>query len=298
MTDAPTPGSEREEGAAQLRPLLFSIAYRMTGSVTEAEDLVQETFLRVHDAEQRGTEIESPRAYACAVVTRLSIDHLRSARVRREEYVGEWLPEPIVTDRDSDPAQHAELSDSLSMAFLVLLERLSPPERAVFLLRDVFGYGFDEIAGLIGKTEDNCRQLAVRARQRVHESQPRFESSIEKRWALAERFFAAIEVGDTKGLERLLAEDAVLYADGGGKAPARRTPLRGGVEAARFLGNLGRRAQVDGWVLTLVDVNGQPGAIAHDSSGATIAVLSLDIVDDHVYAMRSVANPEKLGHLS
>ena len=298
MANAPTPGSDREESTAQLRPLLFSIAYRMTGSVTEAEDLVQEAFLRVHDAEQRGTEIESRRAYACAVVTRLSIDHLRSARVRREEYVGEWLPEPIVTDRASDPAQHAELSDSLSLAFLVLLERLSPPERAVFLLRDVFGYGFDEIAGLIGKTEDNCRQLAVRARQRVQESQPRFESSIEKRWALAERFFAAIEVGDTEGLEQLLAADAVLYADGGGKAPARRTPLRGGVEAARFLTNLGRRARTDGFVLTLVDVNGQPGAIAHDSSGATIAVLSLDIVDDHVYAMRSVANPEKLGHLS
>jgi len=240
MADAPTPGSKREESTAQLRPLLFSIAYRMTGSVTEAEDLVQEAFLRVHDAEQRGTEIESRRAYACAVVTRLSIDHLRSARVRREEYVGEWLPEPIVTDRDSDPAQHAELSDSLSLAFLVLLERLTPPERAVFLLRDVFGYGFDEIAGLIGKTEDNCRQLAVRARQRVQESQPRFESSIEKRWALAERFFAAIEVGDTEGLEQLLAADAVLYADGGGKAPARRTPLRGAVEAARFLANLGR----------------------------------------------------------
>lgn len=174
-----------------LRPLLFSIAYRMTGSVTEAEDLVQETFLRVHDAEKRGTEIESRRAYACAVVTRLSIDHLRLARVQREEYVGEWLPEPIVTDRSSDPEQQAELSDSLSMAFLVLLERLSPPERAVFLLYDVFGFGFNEIAGLIDRTEGNCRQLAVRARRRVQEGQPRFESSIEKRWALAERFFAA-----------------------------------------------------------------------------------------------------------
>jgi RNA polymerase sigma-70 factor (ECF subfamily) len=298
MTDAPKPETETAETNVTLRPLLFSIAYRMVGSVTEAEDLTQETFLRVHDAEQRGTVIESRRAYACAVVTRLSIDHLRSARVRREEYVGEWLPEPIVTDRATDPAQHAELSDSLSMAFLVLLERLSPPERAVFLLRDVFGYGFDEVAELIAKSEDNCRQLAVRARQRVQEGQPRFESSVEKRWALAERFFAAIEAGDTEGLEQLLAADAVLYADGGGKAPARRTPLRGGVEAARFLSNLGRRAQADGWVLTLVDVNGQPGAIAHDSSGATIAVLSLDIADERVYAMRSVANPDKLGHVS
>jgi len=295
MTDAPNPEIETD---VTLRPLLFSIAYRMVGSVTEAEDLVQETFLRVHEAEQRGTEIESRRAYACAAVTRLSIDHLRSARVRREEYVGEWLPEPIVTDRALDPAQHAELSDTLSMAFLVLLERLTPPERAVFLLRDVFGYGFDEVAELIGKSEDNCRQLAVRARQRVEEGQPRFESSIEKRWALAERFFAAIEVGDAAGLEQMLAADAVLYADGGGKAPARRSPLRGAVEAARFLGNLGRRALADGLVLTLVDVNGQPGAIAHDGSGATIAVLSLDIADGRVYALRSVANPDKLVHLS
>lgn len=286
-----------KESDNDLRPLLFSIAYRMTGSVTESEDLVQETFLRVHDAEQRGTEIESRRAYACAVISRLSIDHLRLARVQREEYVGEWLPEPIVTDRSADPEAHAELSDSLSMAFLVLLERLTPPERAVFLLRDVFGYGFAEIAELIGKSEANCRQLAVRARQRVEEGQPRFESSIEKRWALAERFFAAIEAGDTEGLEALLARDVVLYADGGGKAPARRKPLRGSREAARFLVNLGNRAAVEDMRLTLVDVNGQPGAIAHDASGNTIAVLSLDILDDHIYAMRSVANPDKLEHV-
>lgn len=280
-----------------LRPLLFSITYRMTGSVTEAEDLVQETFLRIHDAEQRGTKIESRRGYACAVATRLAIDHLRLARVQREEYVGEWLPEPIVTDRSSDPAASAELSDSLSMAFLVLLERLSPPERAVFLLRDVFGYGYDEIATSIGKSEANCRQLAVRARQRVREGQPRFESSIEKRWALAERFFSAIEAGDTDGLVDLLTSDVVLYADGGGKAAARKTPLRGAVDAARFLVNLGRRAQAEGIVLVMVDVNGQPGAVARDSFGETFAVLSLDIADDHVFAMRSIANPDKLEHV-
>jgi RNA polymerase sigma-70 factor (ECF subfamily) len=167
----------------------------------------------------------------------------------------------------------------------------------VFLLRDVFGYGFGEIAELIGKSEANCRQLAVRARRGVQEGKPRFESSVEKRWALAERFFSAIEAGDTDGLAELLAADAVLYGDGGGKVPARRTPLRGGVEAARFLVNLGRRGRADGMVLTMVDVNGQPGAIVHTSSGETVAVLSLDIADGSVYAVRSVSNPDKLGHL-
>ena len=298
MTDAPDPGSERNESDSQLRPLLFSIAYRMTGSVTEAEDLVQDTFIRVHDAEHRGTEIESRRAYACAVVTRLSIDHLRSARVRREQYIGEWLPEPIVTDPALDPEKHAELSDSLSMAFLVLLERLTPPERAVLLLRDVFGYGFDEIAELIGKTEANCRQLAVRAREKVQAGKPRFETSVEKRWALAERFFAAAEAGDTEGLVSMLADDAVMYGDGGGKAPARRTPVRGAVEAARLLASFGRRAPEAQWVLTLVEVNGQPGAIVHDQSGATVSVLSLDIVEGKVQAVRAVVNPEKLRHLT
>lgn len=289
---------QNAESDREMRPLLFSIAYRMTGSVTEAEDLVQETFLRVHDAEQKGVEIASRRAYACAVVTRLSIDYLRSARVRREEYVGEWLPEPIVTDRFTDPAMHAELSDSLSMAFLVLLERLSPPERAVFLLRDVFDYGFDEIAEMIGKSDVNCRQLLVRSRQKIQNGEPRFEVSIEKRWALAERFFSAVEAGDTDGLVGLLAEDVVMYGDGGGKAPARRTPLRGQEAAAKFLVNLAVRAKADRLVLTMVEVNGQPGALAQTSGGEVVAVLSLDIADEHVFAIRSVANPDKLAHVA
>lgn len=298
MPDIPDQSLEREESGAQFRPLLFSIAYRMTGSVTEAEDLVQETYLRVHDAELHGTEIQSRQAYACAVVTRLSIDHLRSARVRREQYVGEWLPEPIVTEPALDPQEHAELSDSLSMAFLVLLERLTPPERAVLLLRDVFGYGFDEIAEIVGKTEANCRQLAVRSRGKVHEEKPRFETSVEKRWTLAEKFFAAVENGDTDGLVRLLADDAVMYGDGGGKAPARRTPIRGGVEAAKLLTGFSRRGQTDSWVLTMVDVNGQPGAVVTDESGSIVAVLSLDIVDGTVHNVRAVVNPDKLRHLT
>jgi RNA polymerase sigma-70 factor (ECF subfamily) len=295
MPESPPPQTDETDNT--LRPLLFSIAYRMTGSVADAEDLVQETYVRVHDAERHGTEIESRRAYACAVVTRLAIDYLRSARVRREEYVGEWLPEPIVTDRSADPEQQAELSDSLSMAFLVLLERLTPPERAVLLLRDVFGYGFDEVAELIDKTEAACRQLAVRAREKVQEGKPRFETSVEKRWALAERFFAAVETGDTEGLADLLAADVVLYGDGGGKAPARRAPLRGVVEAARFLAAFSPRAQRESWDLTLVDVNGQPGAVVHDGDGSTVAVVSLDIASEKVQAIRAVVNPDKLAHL-
>ncbi len=293
-----TADSESGETDASLRPLLFSIAYRMTGSVSESEDLVQETYVRVHTAENEGTEIESRRAYACAVVSRLAIDYLRSARVRREQYVGEWLPEPIVTDRSADPEQQAELSDSLSMAFLVLLERLTPPERAVLLLRDVFGFGFDEVAELIDRSEVACRQLAVRAREKVQEGKPRFETSVEKRWALAEKFFAAVENGDTEGLADMLAQDVVLYGDGGGKAPARREPLRGMSETARFLASFSPRADREGWVLTLVDVNGQPGAVVQSGDGAIVAVVSLDVAMGKVQAVRAVVNPDKLSHLA
>ena len=175
-----------------LRPLMFSIAYRMVGSVGDAEDIVQEAFLRFHRASGEGEEIESPKAYLSAITTRLGIDHLRSARVRREQYVGTWLPEPVLTDPESDVELHAETADSLSMAFLVLLESLSPVERAVFLLREVFEYGYDEIARVIGKTEDNCRQIAVRARRQVDAKRPRFEASRKRREELARRFFDAV----------------------------------------------------------------------------------------------------------
>ena len=296
MADLPDPTTDETD--VSLRPLLFSIAYRMTGSVSDAEDLVQETYVRIHAAEQDGTEIESRRAYACAVVSRLSIDYLRSARVRREEYVGEWLPEPIVTDPVLDPQEHAELSDSLSMAFLVLLERLTPPERAVLLLRDVFGFGFDEVAELIEKSEAACRQLAVRAREKVQEGKPRFETSVEKRWALAERFFAAVEQGDTEGLADMLAAEVVLYGDGGGKAPARRAPLRGAAETAHFLASFSPRARREGWALTMVDVNGQPGVIVNDADNGIVAVVSIDIARDEVQAVRAVVNPDKLSHLA
>src|ERR671919_95151 len=188
-----------------LRPLMFSIAYRMVGAATEAEDIVQEPFLRFHRESEKGTTVVSPKAYLSAVTTRLAIDHLRSARVRRERYFGTWLPEPLLTDPEPDVAQHAETADSLSMAFLVLLESLTPVERAVFLLREVFDYGYEEIAAVVGKSEDNCRQIAVRARPQVEAKKPRFEASRERREELARRFFEAAAKGDTDGLVGLLA---------------------------------------------------------------------------------------------
>ena len=208
---------QRDELLEELRPSAFAIAYRMLGSVAEAEDVVQEALLRVHAALERGERIESPRAYIATVATRLSIDVLRSARVRREAYVGEWLPEPLVSSESSeDPARHAEMADSLSLAFLVLLESLSPEQRAVFLLHDVFDYGYGEVAEIVGKSEDNARQLAARARRHVEEQKPRFEASREERDELAHRFFAAARDGDLKALESLLADDVVLHGDGGG----------------------------------------------------------------------------------
>src|SRR3954471_334089 len=218
--------TEPAETYEALRPLLFSIAYRMVGSVAEAEDIVQEAFLRHHRAvQEEDVEVQTPKAYLSAITTRLAIDHLRSARVRRETYVGPWLPEPLLTDPGPDPSEQAELADSLSLAFLVLLESLSPVERAVFLLREVFGYGYDEIARIVGKSEDNARQLAVRARRHIDERRPRFEADRRARQELAERFFAAARDGDVEGLEQLLAQDVVMYGDGGGKAPAAGRPL-------------------------------------------------------------------------
>jgi RNA polymerase sigma-70 factor (ECF subfamily) len=281
----------------ELRPLLFSIAYRMLGSVGEAEDIVQEAFLRFHRASAQGSEIESPRAYLSAVTTRLSIDHLRSARVRREQYVGEWLPEPLLADPEPDAARQAETADTLSLAFLVLLESLTPVERAVFLLHDVFGYGYDEIAPIVEKSEDNCRQLAVRARRHVEERRPRFEASRTKREELAQRFFAAVEEGDTDGLVRLLADDVVVYGDGGGRAPSWPRPIRGREQVARLLVAVAAQARGAGLRLHPTRVNGQPGARFLDRDGRLVNVLSLDIADGAVQTVRSVINPDKLGHL-
>jgi RNA polymerase sigma-70 factor, ECF subfamily len=287
---------EDHDAYQELRPLLFSIAYRMVGSVAEAEDLVQEAFLRYHRAVADGAEIASAKAWLSAVTTRLAIDHLRSARVRRERYVGAWLPEPLVTGED-DAAAHAETADTLSMAFLVLLERLSPVQRAVFLLHEVFGYGYAEIARLVGRSEDNCRQIAARARRHVEAGRPRFEASRRQREELARRFFAAVQEGDTEGLVGLLAADAVMYGDGGGKAPALATPVAGARRVARFLLGLVRRGQAVGMRYEPAEVNGDPGALAFDPQGRILSVLVLEIADGRVQTIRSVVNPDKLRHL-
>ncbi|HWN00737.1 MAG TPA: RNA polymerase sigma factor SigJ, partial [Streptosporangiaceae bacterium] len=230
------------EDYAEFRPLMFSIAYRMTGSISDAEDIVQEAFLRLTRVLRGGTTIDSPKAYLATATTRLAISHLRSARVRRESYVGAWLPEPLLADPDPDPAERAEMSDSLSMAFLVLLESLTPTERAVFLLHEVFGYDYKEIAGITGKSETNCRQILARARHHVDDGKPRFDASREQREEVARRFFAATEGGDMTALLELLAPDVVMVGDGGGKAWATAQPISGAERVARLLFGLYRRA--------------------------------------------------------
>jgi RNA polymerase sigma-70 factor (ECF subfamily) len=286
-----------EEEFDRLRPSAFAIAYRMLGSVSEAEDVVQEGFLRLHRAREGGEQIESPRAYLSTVVSRLSLDHLRSARVRRETYVGEWLPEPLVPGADDDPARKAEMADSLSLAFLVLLESLSPEQRAAFLLREVFDEPYDRIAEIVGTSEQNARQLATRARRHVEERRPRFEASREQQEELATRFFAAAEQGDLQGLEELLAHDVVLRGDGGGKAPAVKRALHGRAKVARTLIGGLRTAGRFGITSRRDQVNGQPGALFFDRERRLIAVMSLDIADGQIQGVSSIVNPDKLRHL-
>jgi RNA polymerase sigma-70 factor (TIGR02957 family) len=282
----------------ELRPGAFAIAYRMLGTVSEAEDVVQEALLRLHRAEAEGERIESPRAYVSTVVTRLGIDQLRSARRRRETYVGEWLPAPLLTSEDDDPARQAEMADSLSLAFLVLLESLSPEQRAVFLLHDVFDYPYADVARIVGKSEANARQLAARARRHVDERRPRYEATREQRERLADRFFAAVGDGDVKALEAMLAEDVVLAGDGGGKAPALARALHGARRVARTLATWSRLApRFGGATVRREEVNGQPGAVILDGEGSVISVMALDIADGRVQGVRSIVNPEKLHHL-
>jgi RNA polymerase sigma-70 factor (TIGR02957 family) len=288
-----------EEEFDELRPSAFAIAYRMLGSVSEAEDVVQEGFLRLHRAREGGERIASPRAYLSTVVSRLSLDHLRSARVRRETYVGEWLPEPLVASADDDPARKAEMADSLSLAFLVLLESLSPEQRAAFLLREVFDEPYDQIAEIIGTSEQNARQLVTRARRHVDERRPRFETSREHREELATRFFAAAEEGDLQGLEELLAHDVVLHGDGGGKVPALKRALHGRARVARTLtaGFARLGTLLGGFTWRREELNGQPGALVVDREGRLIGVMILDVAEGQIQGVSSIVNPDKLRHL-
>jgi RNA polymerase sigma-70 factor, ECF subfamily len=284
----------RAEEFEELRPLLFSIAYRILGSVSEAEDAVQDSWLRYAASPTQPT---STKAYLSAVVTRVSIDVLRSARVRREEYVGPWFPEPLLTDPYEDPERSAELADSVSMAALLLLERLTPLERAVFVLHEVFGFGFGDIASTVGRSEAACRQLAVRARRHVDAGRPRFDADRREREELAARFFDALREGDVDGLQELLAADVALAGDSGGKAPALARTVIGAAKVARQL------ASFFPWLFRLDvtleprEVNGQPGAIFRDRDNKVLGTFALDVLDGQIQTIRTVVNPDKLGHV-
>jgi RNA polymerase sigma-70 factor (ECF subfamily) len=284
----------RTEEFEELRPLLFAIAYRILGSVSEAEDAVQETWLRY---EASPTHPRSTKAFLSAVVTRISIDVLRSARVRREEYVGQWLPEPLLTDPYEDPERSAELADSVSMAALLLLERLGPLERAVFVLREVFGFGFPEVASAVGRSETACRQLAVRARRHMDAGRPRFEADRREREELAERFFDALREGALDALRELLAADVQMVGDSGGKAPQFARAIVGADNVARVL------ASIFPWLVQIDvtiephQVNSQPGAILRDRDDNVVNTLTLDVLDGQIKTIRYVINPDKLAHV-
>jgi RNA polymerase sigma-70 factor, ECF subfamily len=278
----------------QYRSLLFSIAYRMLGSVADAEDLLQETFIRWQQSNEE--EIRSPRAFLVTIISRLCINHLQTARVQREEYVGQWLPEPIVTDPGSDPFGIIKIDESLSMAFLVLLERLTPIERAVFLLREVFEYDYAELARLLDHSESNCRQILRRARHHVSAMRPRFAVSERKKSALFERFLSAIRTGEMEGLIKLLANDVVLHSDGGGKAIAVPNAVHGSDKVARGILRSLTKLVPKTLVRRLTLINGEPGLINY-LDGRAHSVLTIDVTEDHIQAIYIVTNPEKLSRL-
>ena len=288
------PGGE-QAGSSEVfdrhRPLLFSIAYGMLGSVMDAEDVVQEAFVRWQGAPT--TEVRSPRAYLSAVTTRLCIDQLRSAGSRRVDYVGPWLPEPLLAERASEVAEPAAVEEALSVAFLVLLESLTPVERAVFLLREVFDYDYEEISRLVGKSETNCRQISRRARASVAARRPRFESSPEEEESLAKGFLAACTNGDMDGLLALLSDDVALYSDGGGKARAALNPIHGPEKVARFFAGILRKAP-PGFVVRRAKVNGGFGLVGYFGDGRPHSVGTFEVADGRIKAIRLVVNPDKL----
>jgi len=278
----------------QYRGLLFSVAYRMLGSVADAEDMVQETFIRWQQAASE--EIRSPRAFLVTVITRLSINQLQSARVRREEYVGEWLPEPLVTGPESDPLGALNVDESLSMAFLLLLERLTPMERAVFLLREVFEYEYEEIANVLGQSETNCRQILRRAKQHVGDMRRRFDASAREHDDLLKRFIQATRSGDMQGLVELLSSEVVLHTDGGGKAIALATEVRGAEKVAGTIIERMRTTLPKNLVARMTRINGKPGLVSY-LNGKPFSALTVDFRDGHAQAIYVVTNPEKLAHL-
>jgi RNA polymerase sigma-70 factor (ECF subfamily) len=275
------------------RSYLFGVAYRMLSSTADAEDMVQEAYLR-WSAESR-EDVKEPRGYLTTVVVRLCLDELRSARVRRETYVGPWLPEPLVVE-DNDPAAAAELADSLSLAFLVVLEELAPAERAAFLLHDVFEYGYPEIAGMLDRQEPACRQLVSRARARVGDRRHRFDADHAMGYELADRFLLACTTGDMGELLELLADDAVLWTDGGGIVKAARRPIHGPGKIARFLTAVTATLPESAEPRHAL-VNGQPGFILVDHEAVTMA-MAFEIIDRTIVGVRVVSNPEKLGSIS
>lgn len=277
-----------DEIFAAHKPLLFSIAYRMLGSVMDAEDAVQECYLRWQRA--AGEDIRAPKAYLASAVTRLSIDRLRQAQTQREVYVGTWLPEPVF----GAPAEASELADSLSLAFLTVLESLSPVERAVLLLHDVFDYDYAEVAQIIGKSEANARQILSRARRAVAERRPRFDVTAEQHTAMLSRFAQACLDGDLDGLLDLLAEDVVSYSDGGGRVAAATRPVRGAAAVARFLLGVMRKEMHLHFEPALI--NGQPGIVALSADGQRRLALVLDLADGRIRGIYNVRNPDKLQH--
>jgi RNA polymerase sigma-70 factor, ECF subfamily len=276
---------------SQHRSLLFAVAYRMLGSSADAEDLLQETFIRWQQAAD--VEIASPRAFLVTILTRLSINHLQSARVRREGYFGQWLPEPLVTTPTQNPLAAFEIDESLSLAFLLLLERLSPMERAVLLLRDVFDYEYVEIASILDQSEPNCRQILRRARQHVKESRPRFDASVEQREELLRKFSEASSQGDMDGLVSLLSNEAVFYSDGGGKAPALPKPIYGAANIARGILEGTRRLVPKNLVRRFAEINGHPGIVTF-LDARPFSVFAFDASGERISRIYIITNPEKL----
>jgi RNA polymerase sigma-70 factor (ECF subfamily) len=280
------------------RSLLFGIAYRMLGEVAEAEDMVQETFLRWQRAQDQAKDVKSAKAYLTTIVTRLCIDHLGSARREREHYVGVWLPEPLVARDENDPAKAAQLAESVTNAFLLILETLSPVDRAVFLLREVFGYEYEEVSRAVGKSETNCRKMVSRARERLATRRPRTNIDPIRARKLVEQFQLTLEEGDTEALLKLLSEDVAIYGDGGGKVPAAVKPVLGAAAVAKFFVTVYRKAPAGSQIqIRFVPINAEPGILVF-ISGRLEQAMTFEISDDRIRAIYAVRNPDKLRHLS